>query len=100
VEANWDKANPPSVTLSNGTRHAVDLYFFGGTNKTVTCKIIIPTGLLGGNISLVKKYYVQDPDSYILRNDGAYNSLQMTFDYDPHFSGNGFFEIIGTEAAF
>lgn len=99
VEANWDQENPPSVTLSNGTRHAVDLYFRGETKKTVTYTITIPTELLSGNISLVKKYYLQSPDSYILHNNGAYNSLEMTFDYDPNFSGIGYFEIVGTEGA-
>jgi hypothetical protein len=99
LEANWD-AQTPTVALTNSSdRHALELYFLGGTKKTVTYTIIIPTGLIGGNISLIKKYYLQSPDSYILRNDGAYNSLKMTFDYDPNFSGIGYFEIIGTQGA-
>jgi hypothetical protein len=97
VEANWDQDNPPTVTLSNGTRHALILYFLGGTNKTVTYNISFPAELIGGNVSLVWKYYLQNPDRYTVTNNGTYNSLEMTFDYDPYFSGRGYFEILGTE---
>jgi hypothetical protein len=96
VEANWDQENPPTVTLSNGTRHAMHLYFLGGTKKNVTYNISFPTELIGGNISLVWKYYLQNPDRYTLTSNGTCNSLEMTFDYDPHFSGKGYFEILGT----
>jgi hypothetical protein len=99
VEANWGTDNPPTVTLSNGTRHALVLYFLGGTKKTVTYNIGFPTELIGGNISVVWKYYLQNPDRYTLTSNGTYNSLEMTFDYDPHFSGMGYFEILGTEGA-
>lgn len=100
VEANWDKDNPPTVTLTNSSgRHAIELYFLGGTNKTVTYNITFPTELLGGNVSLVWKYYRQNPDRYVLGGNGTHNSLQMTFDYDPHFSGMGYFEVVGTESA-
>jgi hypothetical protein len=99
VEANWDQENPPTVTLSNGTRHAVVLYFLGGTKKTVTYTISIPTELLSGNLSLVHKYYVLNPDRYTLTSNATCNSLKIAFDYDPPFSGSGYFEIVGTEGA-
>jgi hypothetical protein len=99
VEANWDTDNPPTVTLSNGTRHAIELYFLGGTKKIITYNISFPEELIGGNISLVWKYYLQNPDRYILSSNGTYNVLGMTFDYDSNFSGMGYFEILGTEGA-
>jgi hypothetical protein len=98
LETNWDAEQTPTVSLSNSSgRHALELYFLGGTPKNVTYIIIFPTDLIGGNISLIRKYYLQDPDTYILHNDGAYNSLEVTFGYDPNFSGDGYFEVVGTE---
>ena len=102
VETNWDAERTPSVTLLNVTdinRHSVELYFLGGSKKTISYNITIPTDLLWGDISLVKKYYLQDPDRYTLSNNGTHNSLQMTFEYVPPFSGIGYFEILGTEGA-
>ena len=102
VETNWNAERMPSVTLlnvSDVTRHSVELYFLGGSKKTISYNITIPTDLLWGNISLVQKYYLQNPDRYNLSNNGTHNSLQMTFEYEPHFSGIGYFEIIGTEGA-
>ena len=102
VKTNWDTERAPSVTLltvSDINRHSVELYFLGGSKKTITFNITIPTDLLWGDISLVKKYYLQDPDRYTLSNNGTHNSLQMTFDYEPFFSGIGYFEILGTEGA-
>ena len=101
VETNWD-AEPPSVTLLNVTdinRHSVELYFLGGSKKIISYNITIPTDLLWGDISLVWKYYLQDPDRYTLSNNGTHNSLQMTFEYVPPFSGIGYFEILGTKGA-
>lgn len=99
LEANWDADNPPHVELSNGDRHYVKLHFLDGIEKNVTYTINIPSDLLWGNFSLVKKYYLQNPDSYIVSNNGTHISLQTTFDYHPRFSGNGYFEVIGTEGA-
>jgi hypothetical protein len=102
VETNWNAERPPSVSLlnvSDVTRHAVELYFLGGSKKTISYNITIPTDLLWGNISLVWKYYLQDPTRYTLSNNGTHNSLQMTFDYDPPFSGSGYFEVLGTQGA-
>jgi hypothetical protein len=99
LEADWNKENPPTVHLSNLTKHAVQLHFLGDTKKTVAYKITIPTELIDGNISLIWKYYQQNPDRYTLSSNSTHNSLQMTFDYDPHFSGMGYFEILGTEGA-
>jgi|WetSurMetagenome_2_1015567.scaffolds.fasta_scaffold18273_5 hypothetical protein len=102
VETNWNAERAPSVTLLNvtdETRHSIELYFLGGSKKTISYNITIPTNLLWGNISLVWKYYLQDPNRYNLSNNGTHNSLQMTFKYEPFFSGMGYFEILGTEGA-
>jgi hypothetical protein len=102
VETNWNQEPKPSVSLlnlSDVSRYAIELYFLGGTKKTISYNIAIPTDLLWGNISLIWKYYMQNPERYTLSNNGTYNSLQMTFDYDPFFSGSGYFEILGTEGA-
>jgi len=98
LEANWEKENPPKVSLINASAGlAVELYFRGGDKKSLTYDITIPTGLVAGNVSVIWKYYLQNPDRYVLSNNGTHNSLQMTFDYDPNFSGIGYFEIMGTK---
>lgn len=101
METNWDAEPAPAVTLLNSSfpMHAIELYFLGGSEKTITYNITIPTDLLWGKISLIWKYYEQEPDRYTLSNNGTHNSIKMTFDYDPSFSGKGYFEIVGTEAA-
>ena len=102
VVTNWNAERAPSVTLLNVSdinRHSVELYFLGGSKKTISYNITIPTDLLWGDISLVWKYYLQDTDRYTLSNNGTHNSLQMTFEYEPFFSGRGYFEIIGTKGA-
>jgi hypothetical protein len=102
VKTNWDAERKPSITLLNVTdinRHSIELYFLGGIKKNISYNITIPTDLLWGEISLVWKYYLQDPDSYTLSNNCTHNTLQKTFEYDPFFSGSGYFEILGTEGA-
>ena len=98
VETNWNAEIAPTVSLLNYS-YGIELYFRGGTEKTISYIITIPTDLLWGNISLVWKYYLQDPDRYTLSSNSTHNSLQMTFDYSPFFSGSGYFEIKGTEGA-
>jgi len=105
VEANWTAEREPSVSLLNSSepnQYAIELYFRGHTDKnvnweTITYNIAIPDDLLWGDISLVWKYYTQDPDRYTLSNNSTHNSLQMTFDYSPFFSGSGYFIIEGTD---
>ncbi len=100
VETNWNGERKPTVSLTNSSdiySHGVILYFLGGSKQTVSYNITVPASLINGNISLVWKYYLQNPDRYILSSNGTHNSLQMTFDYDPYFSGRGFFEILGSE---
>jgi hypothetical protein len=107
VETNWNAERAPSVTLLNSSepnRYAIELYFLGRTVKdigweNITYTITIPTDLLWGNISLIKKYYLVDPEGYTLTNNGTHNSLHMKFEYEHHFSGIGYFEILGTEGA-
>ena len=98
VETNWNAETAPTVSLLNYS-YGIELYFRGGTEKTISYNVTIPTDLLWGNISLVWKYYLQDPDRYTLSSNSTHNSLQMTFDYSPVFSGSGYFEIKGTEGA-
>ena len=99
VETNWGTA--PRISLSNTSlseEHYVSLDFFDGSSKkSVYYNITIPIGLLWGNISLIWKYYVQSTDRYTLSNNGTCNSVQMTFEYEPYFSGMGHFEVHGTE---
>jgi hypothetical protein len=101
LETNWTAQKIPTVTLSNTslTPYSLTLYFLGGSKATITYNITIPTNLLSGDISLIWKYYVQNPDRYTLTNNGTANTLQMTFNYDPYFSGIGYFEILGTNGA-
>lgn len=107
LETNWNAESAPSVTLLNSSqpgRYAIELYFLGKTAKdigweNITYTITIPTDLLWGNISLMHKYSLVDPERYTLINNGTHNSLKMTFDYEHHFSGIGYFEILGTQGA-
>jgi len=107
VETNWNAERAPSVTLLNSSepnRYSIELYFLGRTVKdigweNITYTITIPTDLLWGNISLIHKYSLVDPERYTLINNGTHNSLKMTFEYEYHFSGIGYFEILGTEGA-
>ena len=102
VETDWVEEREPSVSLLNSSngRYAIELYFLGGTeDKTVSFEICIPNDLLWGNISLIRKYYTVNPDNYSLLNNGTYNTLQMTFEYKPFFSGSGYFEIVGTDGS-
>jgi hypothetical protein len=99
LQTNWTTQKTPTISLSDSslTPYALILYFLGGSKATITYNVTIPTELLSGDISLIWKYYVQNPDRYVLINNGTHNTLQMTFSYDPYFSGNGYFEILGTE---
>jgi hypothetical protein len=97
VETNWNAERAPSVSLinvSDVTRYAIELYFLGGSKKTISYNITIPTDLLWGNISLIWKYYLQNPVRYTLSNNGTHNSLQTTFDYEPFFSGMGILKFL------
>jgi hypothetical protein len=102
VETNWNEERAPSVALLNSSdnRYPLELVFLGGTKeKNISYKITIPNDLLWGNMSLIRKYYIVNPDNYTLTNTAEHNSLQMTFDYQPFFSGSGYFEILGTQGA-
>ena len=102
VETNWNQEREPSVALLNSSnnRYPFELVFLGGTEeKTSSYTINIPTDLLWGNISLTRKYYTVNPDDYTLSSNGTHSCLQVTFEYQPFFSGNGYFEIIGTQGA-
>jgi hypothetical protein len=101
VETNWTAQKPPEVSLTKSslTPYGLILYFLGGSKETITYNVKIPTDLISGDISLIWKYYVQNPDRYVSINNGTTNSLQMTFNYDPYVSGIGYFEILGTSGA-
>ena len=92
VNTNW--TSDPKVYLPDQESKYVNCDFIGSTRETVTFNITIPTELIGGNISLIWKYYEQNPNRYTLSNNGTYNSLQMTF---YHTATVEHFEIHGTE---
>ncbi len=93
---NWN--SPPEVSLSNSSTGSkfISIDFIGSCSKTVMFRVTFPTELLGGNITLVWKYYEQTPDRYIVSNDGAHISVQMTFD---HIATDEHFEVRGTNGA-
>jgi hypothetical protein len=74
----------------------VNCDFIGPNRQTVNFNITIPTNLIEGNISLIWKYYEQNPDRYTLSNNGTHNSIQMSF---THTATDEHFEIHGTEGA-
>ena len=97
VQTDWGSA--PNVALSNSSLNNlkyVSIDFVGAERKTVTFNATIPTDLLGGNITLIWKYYEQSPDRYTLSNNGTQNSVYMTFN---HVAVDEHFEIRGTEGA-
>jgi hypothetical protein len=98
VRTNW--TSEPKVYLSNSSLtdplKYVSVDFMGSSRETVFFNITIPTDLLWGNISLVWKYYEQNPDRYTLSNNGTHNSVEMTF---THIATIEHFEIRGTEGA-
>jgi hypothetical protein len=99
VRTNW--TSEPRVDLSPETDNLkyVSVDFTGWSKEAVFFNITVPTDLLWGNISLIRKYYEQSPDLYTLSNNGTHNSIQMTCVFTPYFSGVGHFEIRGTEGA-
>jgi len=92
VDTNWTSA--PKVYLPEIESKYVNCDFIGPNRETVNFNITVPTDFIGGNISLVWKYYVQNADRYVLSNNGTHNSLQMTFN---HTATVEHFEIHGTE---
>jgi hypothetical protein len=98
VRTNW--TSEPKVYLSNSSLtdplKYVSVDFMGSSRETVFFNITIPTDLFWGNISLVWKYYEQNPDRYTLSNNGTHNSVEVTF---THIATIEYFEIRGTEGA-
>jgi len=94
VTTNWTSA--PKIYLPEQDSNYINFDFIGPTRETVGFNITIPTDLIWGNISLVWKYYEQNPDRYTLSNNGTHNSVQMTFN---HTATIEHFEIRGTQGA-
>jgi len=94
VETNWTSA--PKIDLPEVETKYFNCDFIGSTRATVGFNITFPKELIGGNISLVWKYYEQNPDRYFLSNNSTHNSIQMTFN---HIATVEHFEIRGTEGA-
>lgn len=92
VATNWTSA--PKVYLPEIASNYVSCDFIGSTRENVGFNMTVPIDLIGGNISLVQKYYEQNADRYILSNNGTHNSLQMTF---YHTATVEHFEIHGTK---
>ncbi len=98
IATNWN--SEPKVSLSDTSiseRHAVYVDFSGSCRKTVHLDVTIPTDLLSGNISLTWKYYPLSTDQYTLSNNGTHNSVQFKFESSGYLSGEGHFEIVGTQ---
>jgi hypothetical protein len=94
VRTNWNSA--PEVYLPEFSSNYVSVDFRGPERASVFFNITVPTSLIGGNISLVWKYYTLSADRYTISNNGTHNSIQMTFD---HTATVEHFEIHGTESA-
>jgi hypothetical protein len=94
VRTNWTPE--PKVYLPEFDSKYVSVDFIGLRREAASFNITIPTDLIGGNISLIWKYYEQSPDRYTLSNNGTHNSVQMAF---THIATVEHFEIRGTEAA-
>ncbi len=100
VTVETNRTPGPKVELPQfDTNKYVIVYFWDGNITNMYFNVTIPTSLLWGNISLVWKYYLQNPDRYTLSNNETHNSVYMAFQYSPYFSGRGWFQIGGTEAA-
>jgi hypothetical protein len=96
VAVRTNLTDAPMVSLPEFDPGYFNIDFFGPTRETVGFNVTFPAELVGGNISLVWKYYVQDPARYALSSNGTYNSIQMTFN---HTATDEHFEIHGTEGA-
>ncbi len=92
VLTNWTSA--PEVYLPEFDTNYVCVDFRGPERAMVFFNITIPADLIGGNISLVWKYYEQNTDRYTISNNGTHQSIQMTF---YHTASVEHFEIRGTE---
>ena len=99
VETNWTSKPKISLPAEYDTLKYVSVVFSGWSRENVFFNVTIPTDLLWGSISLLRKYYDQPPDVYTLSNNGTHNSIMMTCVFTPYFSGVGYFTIRGTEAA-
>lgn len=98
VETNW--TSQPHVSLPQfDTLKYVSVDFDGWSRETVFFNVTIPTELLWGKISLLRKYYEQSPDVYTWSSNGTHNSIAMACVFTPYFSGVGHFEIQGTGGA-
>jgi hypothetical protein len=94
VLTNWNST--PKVNLSESNLKFVSIDFVGSYREKVYFKITFPSDLLWGNLTLVWKYYEQNPTSYTLTTNGNYTSVQMTF---MHTATDEHFEIRGAEGA-
>jgi hypothetical protein len=96
VTVRTNGTDAPKVSLPESDPGYFNCDFFGPTRETVGFNITFPPELIGGNISLVWKYYVQDPSRYTLSSNVTHNSIQMTF---LHVATDEHFEIRVTEGA-
>jgi hypothetical protein len=94
VRTNW--VSEPEVYLPEFGSKYVSVDFRGAEKASVFFNITVPTSLIGGNISVVWKYYTLSADRYTITNNGTHNFIQMTFN---HTATVEHFEIHGTEGA-
>ncbi|MDG6221937.1 MAG: hypothetical protein QCH99_01595 [Candidatus Bathyarchaeota archaeon] len=71
-------------------------FAFIGEPENSFCNITVPTGLIGGEISVIDKYYKMSDEHYIQSYNGSHNSIYFTFD---HIAYVKHFEIRGTQGA-
>lgn len=94
VKTNW--TSEPQVYLPKFGTNYVSVDFRGTEREQFFFNITIPTDLIGGEISVIAKYYKLSSDRYTLSNNGTHNSVYMTYD---HIAFVEHFEIHGTEGA-
>lgn len=69
---------------------------FTGNPENSFFNTTVPTELVGGEISLVNKYYKVDEEYYIRSFNGTHNSVYFSFNQTAYVKH---FEIKGTEGA-
>jgi hypothetical protein len=93
VRTNYSSAPEVSYSASPPSDYHVSVDFRGNQENSF-CNITIPTELIGGELSVIDKYYVMSADQYTVSNNGTHNSVYFTFN---HTALVKHFEVRGTE---
>ena len=65
---------------------------FRGDQENSFCNITIPTELIGGELSVIDKYYIMSVDQYTISNNSTHNSVYFPFNHSAivkHFGIKG-----------